>query len=81
MQDPVSAAVVAPRRAVQTFEGQPTVFVVEGDRFVPKPVTLGRTGRTRVEIRDGLAAGDRIADDGSFLVKAELAKGEGGHDH
>lgn len=81
VQDPVSAAIVAPRRAVQTFEGRSTVFVVEDDRFVAKPVTLGRTGRTRVEIRDGLAAGDRIADDGSFLVKAELAKGEGGHDH
>ena len=81
VQDPVAAPIVAPRRAVQTLEGRPTVFVVDGEHFVARTVTLGRTGRTRVEIGDGLAAGDRIADGNSFLVKAELAKGEGGHDH
>ena len=81
VQDPVSVAIVAPRGAVHTFEGRPTVFAIEGNRFVARPVTLGQTGRTRVEIRDGLVAGDRIADAGSFLVKAELAKGDAGHDH
>ena len=66
---------------MHTFEGRPAVFAVEGDRFVARAVTLGRTGRTHVEIRNGLVAGDRVADGSSFLVKAELAKGEVGHDH
>jgi cobalt-zinc-cadmium efflux system membrane fusion protein len=79
--DPVAAAVVVPRRAVQTLERKSVVFVVEGDRFVPRVVTVGRTGRSRLEVRHGLAAGERIADEQSFLVKAELAKGAAGHDH
>ena len=81
VEDPVRVAVVLPRRAVQTFEGRPTVFVVDGEHLEPRAVTLGRMGRTRVEIREGVAAGDRVADGGSFLVKAELAKGEAGHEH
>lgn len=79
--DPRQAPVVIPRRAVQTFEGKPTVFVAEGDHFAPRAVTLGQTGRTRLEVVRGLAPGQRFADERSFLVKAELAKGEAGHDH
>ena len=79
--EPVAAAVVVPRRALQTFEGATVVFVVEGDHFAPRPVTVGVVGRTRAEVTDGLAAGDRYADESAFLVKAELAKGEGGHQH
>jgi cobalt-zinc-cadmium efflux system membrane fusion protein len=79
--DPRPAPVVIPRRAIQTLEQRPVVFVVEGDRFGARPVTLGHTGRTRVEIVDGLAPGERFADERSFLVKAELAKGEGAHGH
>ena len=52
-----------------------------GDRFEARPVTIGHAGRTWVEITKGLSAGDRFAEERSFLVKAELAKGEAGHDH
>lgn len=80
--DPVRADVVIPRRALQTLDGASVVFAVEGDRFVSRPVGIGRTGRTTVEITSGLAAGERFAVDGSFLVKAELAKEAGEHhDH
>ena len=79
--NPRPAPVVIPRRAIQTMEQRPVVFVVEGDGFEARPVTLGDMGRTRVEIVDGLAPGERFADERSFLVKAELAKGESGHEH
>jgi cobalt-zinc-cadmium efflux system membrane fusion protein len=81
IEEPVDAAVVVPRHSLQTFEGALTVFVVEGDRFEPRRVTVGSQGKTRVEITSGLQAGDRIADEGSFLVHAEFAKGEAGHEH
>jgi cobalt-zinc-cadmium efflux system membrane fusion protein len=78
---PVKAAVAVPRTAVQTFEGRPTLFVADGDRFEPRAVTLGRLGRNFAEVTSGLAPGERYAADRSFLVKAELAKGEAAHEH
>lgn len=78
---PAPAPVVIPKRAIQRFEGKPVVFVAAGDRFAPRPVTVGRTGRTTAEITAGLEAGERFADDRAFLVKAELGKGEAGHEH
>jgi cobalt-zinc-cadmium efflux system membrane fusion protein len=79
--NPVAAPVVIPRRALQNVEGRLVVFVVEDDRFEPRAVTIGRTGRSKVEIVAGLLPGEEVADERSFLVKAELAKGEAGHDH
>jgi len=79
--EPVYAAVVVPRRALHTIDGKAVIFAVEGDEFVPRPVSVGATGRSLVEISDGLAAGERFADEGSFLVKADLSKGEIAHEH
>jgi len=78
---PIAAPVVVPTTALHRFEDTATIFVVEGERFVPRAVTVGRTGRTKVAISAGLAPGERYAEAGSFLVKAELAKGEAGHEH
>src|SRR6185436_3943394 len=44
---PVPAQIVIAKRALQTFDGKPTVFVVAGDHFEPRPVIVGRSGRTR----------------------------------
>ena len=79
--DPAAAAVVVPRRAVQTLNGRSVVFVADGDRFAAREVVLGRSGRTKVEIVSGIAPGDRVADERSFLVKAELGKGAAEHHH
>lgn len=81
IEEPVAVSLALPRHALQTFEGRTTVFVVEGDRFEPRAVTIGVQGRNRVEITSGLTAGERVADEGAFLVNAELAKGEAGHAH
>ncbi len=79
--DPVTVAIVIPRRAVQTLEQHPVVFVAEAGQFSPRAITLGRVGRTRVEVIDGLTAGERIADQRSFLVKAELSKADAPDEH
>jgi cobalt-zinc-cadmium efflux system membrane fusion protein len=81
IEEPLDAPIVVPRHSLQTFEGALTIFVIEDERFQPRRVTVGSQGKTRVEITSGLQVGDRIADEGSFLVHAELAKGEAGHDH
>jgi cobalt-zinc-cadmium efflux system membrane fusion protein len=74
--DPVPAAVAAPRAALQTIDGRSVVFTEEGGRIAPRPVSLGRTGRSVVEITSGLEPGERYAVAGTFLLKAELQKGE-----
>jgi cobalt-zinc-cadmium efflux system membrane fusion protein len=79
--DPAEAPVVVPRHALQTLAGRAVLFVADAGRFAARPVTVGRVGRTTAEITAGLSAGERYAADRAFLVKAELAKDEAGHDH
>lgn len=81
LMNPMRADVVVTRRALHTVGGKRAVFVVDGDHFETRSVIVGAVGRTLVEIRDGLAAGERYADENSFLVKAELFKGEAEHEH
>lgn len=78
---PHEAALVVPTAAIQTLEGKSVVFVAEGDRVEPRPVTLGHRGETLVEVLSGAAAGDRVATVNSFLLKAELGKAEAEHAH
>ena len=78
---PVEAPVVVATEAIHRMADATMVFVAEEDRFVPRRVTVGRVGRTTAAITEGLAPGERYAEAGSFLVKAELAKGEAGHEH
>lgn len=73
--------------AIQKVEGKDVVFVEEGGVFEARPVTLGRGGvgdegqPAMVEVLNGLAAGDTYVSKNSFILKAELGKSEGGHEH
>jgi cobalt-zinc-cadmium efflux system membrane fusion protein len=73
-------AIIVPSEAVQTVEGRPVVFVVETAGFRAKPVTPGRVAAGSTEILRGLTGTERIAGKGAFLLKAELGKGEAGHE-
>jgi len=75
-----SPAIIVPSEAVQTVEGRPVVFVVEAEGFRAKPVTPGRIAAGSTEILRGLTGAERIAGKGAFLLKAELGKGEAGHE-
>jgi cobalt-zinc-cadmium efflux system membrane fusion protein len=74
-------AVLIPKTALQTIDGQPTVFVQTPEGFVPRPVTLGRANETHVELTAGLEAGARYAATETFVLKAELGKETGSHSH
>jgi cobalt-zinc-cadmium efflux system membrane fusion protein len=69
-----------PADAVQTLEGRTVVFVVESKGFRATPVVTGRTAAGSIEILRGLTGGERIAGKGAFRLKAELGKGEAGHE-
>jgi len=76
-----SVPVTVPVEAVQTVENAPTVFVRTPHGFQAHPVSLGQRDENRVEIRDGLQAGQQIATAGSFILKSELGKGSAEHVH
>lgn len=75
-----AGGIIVPSDAVQTVEGRPVVFVVEADGFRARPVTPGRVAAGSTEILRGLTGSERIAGKGAFLLKAELGKGEAGHE-
>ena len=66
--------------ALQTLEERPVVFARTREGFEPRRVRIGRNDGARTEILDGIAAGESYAAGNSFILKAELGKGEAGHD-
>lgn len=70
-----------PEDALQTIEGKPVVFVADADGLEPREVTLGRRSAGHVEVLSGLKTGEQFAATGSFVLKAELQKGEAEHEH
>jgi cobalt-zinc-cadmium efflux system membrane fusion protein len=57
------------------------VFVRENsDKIEARPVQLGEADPKFIEIKAGLSAGERYVAENSFVVKAEMGKGEGDHD-
>ena len=75
--------ITVPRDAVVDTGLQQHVFVAAGDRFEPRLVTLGVQLADRVEVRSGLAEGERIVAAGVFLLDSEsrlrATGGAGGH--
>ncbi|MDA3875206.1 MAG: efflux RND transporter periplasmic adaptor subunit [Kiritimatiellae bacterium] len=73
---------LVPRSAVLTFEGNQSVFVQTEEGFEPRPVRLGHSDATSLEVTSGLKAGDTIVLRNPISLKAELGKGSfGGHNH
>lgn len=70
------AAVTVLPSALQTMNGKPSVFIQDARGFEVRAVGVGRRSQTAVEITDGLRPGERYAATNSYLVKADLLKGE-----
>lgn len=75
------AAVAVQSAALQTVDGKPVVFMQTAQGFQASPVRTGVTDGAMVEILEGLPAGASYAASGSFVVKAQQAKGSAGHEH
>lgn len=74
-----------PRDAVVDTGRRQHVFVAVGERYEPRPVTLGVQLADRVEVRSGLVEGERVVAAGVFLLDSEsrlrATGGMGGHNH
>ena len=77
---PIAVPLAIPHPAVQTVEGRAVVFVESAKGVEPRAVTLGREGGEQVEVLSGLSPGERFAATKTFLLKAELGKGEAEHE-
>jgi cobalt-zinc-cadmium efflux system membrane fusion protein len=77
----VEVPVRIPKTALQTIDDRSVVFVTTEEGFVPQQVTLGRTNHTYIEVMDGLQPGQQYVTQGTFTLKAQLAKGSFGHGH
>src|SRR5262249_43071672 len=69
---PLGERLVVPRTAMLDSGERPTVFVDAGDgRLVPRDVVPGARADDWLEVRDGLAAGERVVTSANFLVDSE----------
>ncbi len=67
--------VLVPSGALQTVDNEPVVFVALSDtRFARRNVRPGDTRGDLTEIAEGLQAGERVATQGSFRLKALLLR-------
>lgn len=82
---PGAQTLTVSRDAVVDTGREQHVFVSVGDRFEPRPVTLGVQLADRVEVRTGLKAGERVVSAGVFLLDSEsrlrATGGMAGHAH
>ena len=68
----LARTVSIPRSAVLTTGERSLVFVrIDAGKLQPHTVTLGASNDTRVEVLNGLSAGDTVVASGTFLLDAE----------
>ena len=77
----IKAAVAIKNSAFQEVEGETVVFVRQGDAFEARAVERGVRGTEQTQVLSGITAGERYVADNSFIIKAELGKGEAEHEH
>ena len=74
--------VAVPATALQRMDDQWVVFLPRGEgRFEVRPVERGRDLGDEVAILSGLTPGERVVNEGAFVLRAEAEKGEGGGEH
>ncbi len=70
--------VVVDKSVLQDIDDKTCVFVQTEHGFEPRPVKIGRSNDTCVEIIDGLESGEIIVTENSFRIKAQLEKAAAG---
>lgn len=72
----------APQSAIQTLEGRTVLFVqAEPGVFVRRFVEPGHTFEGLTEILAGIAEGELVVTEGSFVLKGEFARASLGEEH
>jgi membrane fusion protein, heavy metal efflux system len=75
------SGLMVPRDALQEVEGRTVAFVKVPQGFEARTVTVRPGTADRAAVLSGLRSGEEIAVVNSFILKAELMKGEAEHEH
>ncbi len=79
--DVMQGVLVLPDVALQTDEDRQIVFVSLGDlKFEKRVVRAGLERGGRVQMLEGVKAGEQVVTEGSFILKSEMLKGEMGEE-
>ena len=78
-EQPVPIAIK--NEAIQTLEGRSVAFVQNEHGFEARTVSIGRSDSVHSEVAEGLQTGEVYVTRNSFILKAELGKGEAEHGH
>lgn len=78
-RDAEETGIVLPEDAVQQVEGRDVVFVQVKGGFQAVPVSVGSRSGGRVEILEGLRAGQTVVTQGAFVLKSQLGASEAEH--
>lgn len=70
-------ALIAPVQAVTERRREHYVYVADGDRFERRKVVVGESNQRMVEIRDGLAPGQRVALDARARAVDDFGEDDG----
>ena len=70
------AAISIPQSAVLDDEGKTIVFVAEGNGYKKRQVQAGIQNNDRVEIVDGIRAGDKVVVKGNYLLLEQSKSGQ-----
>ena len=74
-----TTGIILPEDAVQQVEGRDVVFVQTEGGFQAVPVSVGSRSNGRVEILEGLRAGQTVVVNGAFVLKSQLGASEAEH--
>lgn len=70
------AAISIPQSAVLNDEGKSIVFIADGNSYTKRQVQAGIQNNGRVEIVDGLTAGDKVVVKGNYLLLEQSKPGQ-----
>ena len=70
------AAISIPQSAILNDEGKTVVFVADGNGYKKRQVQAGIQNNDRVEIVDGLNAGDKVVVKGNYLLLEQSRPGQ-----
>lgn len=75
----LESGIILPEEAVQQIEGRDMVFVQVKGGFQAVPVSVGPRRGGRVEILEGIRAGQVVVTQGAFVLKSQLGASEAEH--